>query len=38
MKLLVLTAEILFVKDNTEGIDANQTHAELKTKITSGKK
>ena len=38
MKLLVLTAEILFVKDNTEGIEANQTHAELKTKITSGKK
>ena len=38
LKLLVLTAEILFVKDNTEGIEANQTHAELRTKITSGKK
>ena len=38
LKLLVLTAEILFVKDNTEGIDANQTHAELKTKVTSAEK
>ena len=37
MKLLVLTAEILFVKDNTEGIDANQTHAELKTKEPAAK-
>ena len=37
LKLLVLTAEILFVKDNTEGIDANQTHAELKTKEPAAK-
>ena len=37
LKLLVLTAEILFVKDNTEGIDANQTHAELKTRMPAGK-
>ena len=38
MKLLVLTAEILFVKDNTEGIEGNQTHAELKQKLPTGKK
>ena len=38
LKLLVLTAEILFVKDNTEGIEGNQTHAELKVKMPTGKK
>ena len=38
LKLLVLTAEILFVKDNTEGIEGNQTHAELKQKLPTGKK
>lgn len=37
LKLLVLTAEILFVKDNTEGIEGNQTHAELKQKLPTGK-
>ena len=38
LKLLIMTFEILFEKDNTEGIEAWQTHAEIKKKETSGKK
>ena len=38
LKLLVLTFEILFAKDNTEGIEAWQTHAEIKKKETSEQK
>ena len=38
LKLLFMTFEILFVKDNTEGIEEWQSHAELKTREPSGKK
>ena len=38
LKLMVMTFEILFARDNTEGIESWQTHAELKKKQTSGKK
>ena len=38
LKLLVLTFEILFAKDNTEGIESWQTHAEIKKKETAEKK
>ena len=38
LKLLVLTFEILFAKDNTEGIESWQTHAEIRKKETAGKK
>ena len=37
LKLLVLTFEILFVKDNTEGIEANQTHATINQRETADK-
>lgn len=37
LKLLVLTFEILFAKDNTEGIEEWQTHAEIRQKDTAGK-
>ena len=37
LKLLVLTFEILFVKDNTEGIEADQTHATINQKETADK-
>lgn len=38
LKLLVLTFEILFERENTEGIESWQTHAEIKTKETAEKK
>ena len=38
LKLLVLTFEILFAKDNTEGIESWQTHAEIRKKETAEKK
>ena len=37
LKLLFLTFEILFVKDNTEGIESWQTHAEIRQKETADK-
>ena len=38
LKLLFMTFEILFVKDNTEGIEEGQTHAEIKTREPSTRK
>ena len=38
LKLLVLTFEILFERDNTEGIESWQTHAEIRKKEPSGSK
>ena len=38
LKLLVLTFEILFAKDNTEVIESWQTHAEIRKKETAAKK
>ena len=37
LKLMFMTFEILFVKDNTEGIEEGQTHAEIKTKEPAAK-
>ena len=38
LKLLAMTFEILFVKDNTEGIEEWQTHATINKKETAEKK